>query len=100
MTANTQLKSATRTGVRAWLELVNQPASTRFIWGVLAVAWFGALVLWRADYRNFLFVCEHDPGASLHADEIISGGALPGTDFYYAYGLLSLFVPHLGYAVF
>lgn len=100
MVANTLLKPSIAMRVRAWLELMNRPASARFLWTVLAITWFGTLVLWRADFRNFLFVCDHDPGAALHTDEVISAGARPGTDFYYPYGLLSLFIPHLFFAVF
>ena len=86
--------------VRRRLEPLDRPATIRFIAISLAIAWFGTFILWRCDYRFFYFICDLDPGAALGTDEAISLGARPGTDFFYYYGLLPVFVSHLFFGVF
>src|SRR5437868_5579083 len=81
-------------------QALNHPASLKFVAVTLAVVWFGTVVLWRAEYRTFDFICNHDPGAALRTDQIISEGARPGVDFYYSYGLFSLLVSRLFFALF
>ncbi len=86
--------------VRRFLEALDLPATGRFVAITVAIAWFGTFILWRSDYRFFDFLCNHDPGAALRTDEVISQGARPGTDFFYIYGLLPVFVSHVFFGIF
>jgi len=72
----------------------------RFLALALAVAWFTTFALARADYRSFNSLCNHDPGAVLRTDDVISQGFRPGADFFYYYGLLPLAVSRAFFSIF
>src|SRR3954470_22696355 len=85
--------------VRAALDTRRQAWRAGSIFAVLAgVLLLGLLVqLPRvADFEKFGF---YDEGAWLHLNELVAGGAVPGKDVGYSYGLLPLIVSRAWFAV-
>jgi hypothetical protein len=92
--------SYARARVQRFSEVWDRPATVQFVALTLAVVWFATFLFWRCDYRAFNDICNHDPGAVLRLDEVISQGARPGADFFYYYGLLPVFISHVFFGVF
>jgi hypothetical protein len=90
----------TRTELQAQNPATQVPPGTRGTFVILAaVVLLGFLVqLPRvADFEKFGF---YDEGAWLHLDELVAGGAVPGKDVGYSYGMLPLIVSRGWFALF
>src|SRR6185369_15494220 len=81
------------------IEAFDGPATTRFLAIALAVVWFGSFALAHREYDSFYNACNHDLGAVLRLDEVITQGFRPGTDFFYYYGLLPVGTAHAFFSV-
>jgi hypothetical protein len=78
---------------------LDAPASARFIVATLGIAWILSFVLANVTFRDFITVCNTDPGAVLQVDQAVLDGKHAGVDFYYCYGLLPIIFGRLAWAI-
>ncbi len=83
-------RASVDSNVGRFLRGLDRPASARFVWLVIGCAWLFWFTLWRANYADFVQLCNHDSGAALRTDEIVAAGLRPAIDFFYYYGPLPI----------